>query len=384
MDIPIISPLFGVIIKFLYNIFGNSYLLTLFVFAVLMKVVLLPFGIKQQKNSIKQSKLRPKEMAIRNKYKGRNDKATQQKMQEEIMKLYQEENFNPMAGCLPLLLQMPILFALYGVITKPLTYISSIGNAGIELIKNAITTVNATLAESGAKLIELGGNVQINMIKLLTTSEHAGSLKAAIEAVDPEFNFSEIVDLNKSFSFFGLDLTETGRIDVSVYVLIPILTFAFSFLSTKIIRKFTYQPQMAANADSSQKASMGLMDWMMPLLSVWISLSIPSAIAIYWMFQNVLSAVQQILLFKIYPIPPVTEEMIKEAELQLKGKSKQNKQPVLSDDDFDDYDKTVKEETSSNNKKKKGVISSHKMKKLNPKVKEIYNQGRHLIAKKKI
>ena len=90
MDIPIISPLFGIIIKTLYNVFGQNYLLTLFLFALIVKIILLPLGIKQQKNSIKQARIRPKEMAIRKKYAGRKDQATQQKLNEEIMKLYQE------------------------------------------------------------------------------------------------------------------------------------------------------------------------------------------------------------------------------------------------------------------------------------------------------
>ena len=497
MDIPIITPLFGFVFKFLYGI-SQNYLLTLFLFAVIMKVVLLPFGIKQQKNSIRQAKLRPKEMAIRNKYKGRNDKATQQKMQEEIMKLYQEESFNPMSGCLPMLIQLPILFALYAVIINPLTHVASFDKTAINNIKASVDTVNTMLnveecdelknlivttnrqdqigiintatgldgkdavvfvSEDGKTIVayakgdkyydtknnevviengllkyanEVSSNVdeegaathevmaedpaeteetgapaddnssitdkseeqeeveKVEGIKVteMTVSELFHKTLEDKNGNDKKFDskktISEIHSIKKSFNVFGLDLTETGRIDLSVYVLIPLLTFLFSFFSTKVIRKFTYQPQMAANADSSQKTSMGMMDWMMPLLSVWISLSISSAIAIYWMFQNVLSAVQQIVLFKLYPIPPVTEEMIKEAELQLKGKNKKNKQVVLSDDDIDDYDKTEVADRSSNDRKKSGIISSRKMNKINPKVKEIYKQGRHLTAKKKI
>ena len=519
MDIPIITPLFGYVFKFFYG-FSHNYLLALFLFAVVMKIILLPFGIKQQKNSIKQAKLRPKEMAIRNKYKGRNDKATQQKMQEEIMKLYQEENFNPMGGCLPMLIQLPILFALYAVIINPLTHIASFDKNAVNNVKSAVTEVNEMLEKTEDETLkklksEIGRGDEIGYInaaikldgletkvivndegKILayekddkyfdtknneveittnpysepaestandekdetveqidaeevvvadetTVNEPATADETVVaeetvvadtgvsdeskepEAVDEnattepaeaqnnavnvdgvvvrEVTVSDIFhekltakkfdskktletiyDIKKSFTIFGLDLTRNGEINLSIYVLIPLLTFIFSFFSTKVIRKFTYQPTMTANADPSQKASMGMMDWMMPLLSVWISLSISSAIAIYWMFQNVLSAIQQIVLFKLYPIPPVTEEMIKEAELQLKGKNKQNKQPVLSDDYFDDYDKTIKDEPSSNKKKKKGVISSRKMNKLNPKVIKIYKQGRHLTAKKKI
>ena len=129
MYIPLISPAFGWLFKLFYNLTQHQYLLTLLLFAIVVKLVLFPFGVKQQKNSLKQARVRPKEMAIRRKYAGRNDRATQQKMSEEIMRLYQEENVNPMGGCLPLLIQMPVLFALYDVIRNPLTYILGYRNS---------------------------------------------------------------------------------------------------------------------------------------------------------------------------------------------------------------------------------------------------------------
>ena len=81
----------GTVLRFFSDLAGGNFLVGLIVFAIIIKVVLLPFGIKQQKNSIRQAKMRPKEMAIRKKYAGRTDKATQQKMQNEIMEMYQKE-----------------------------------------------------------------------------------------------------------------------------------------------------------------------------------------------------------------------------------------------------------------------------------------------------
>ena len=95
---------------------AGNYLLVLLIFAVLVEIAMLPLGIKQQKNSIKQASLRPKEMAIRKKYAGRTDAVTQQKMQTEIQELYRQENFNQFAGCLPTLIQLPIILILYQVV----------------------------------------------------------------------------------------------------------------------------------------------------------------------------------------------------------------------------------------------------------------------------
>ena len=102
---------------------SGSYMVALLIFSLVVEIIFLPFDIKQQKNQIKQAKLRPKEMAIRNKYKGRDDQATRQKMQMEIQEFYQKENYNPMSGCLPLLIQLPIIMALYGIVINPLKYV---------------------------------------------------------------------------------------------------------------------------------------------------------------------------------------------------------------------------------------------------------------------
>ena len=115
----------GTILSWL-NSWTGHYLVALLVFALILKILFLPFGIKQQKNTQKQMKMKPKEMAIRKKYAGRNDQPTQQKMQQEIMEMYSQEGYNPMSGCLPLLIQMPFLFLIYKVIMNPLQYICKI------------------------------------------------------------------------------------------------------------------------------------------------------------------------------------------------------------------------------------------------------------------
>ncbi|MBE6678219.1 MAG: membrane protein insertase YidC [Ruminococcaceae bacterium] len=121
----------GWIMKLCYSISFNNYIITLFIFALVMQVILFPFGIKQQKSSVKLASIRPKEMAIREKYRGRNDRATQQKMQTEIQQMYQAEGYSPTAGCLPLLVQMPIIFALFGVVRMPLSYTTNMDNANV-------------------------------------------------------------------------------------------------------------------------------------------------------------------------------------------------------------------------------------------------------------
>ena len=112
----------------------GSYMLALLLFAVIIEIILLPLGIKQQKTSIKQAKLRPKEMAIQKKYAGRNDRVTVQKMQQELMEMRQQEGVGQFGGCLTLLLQIPILLALYQIVINPLYYVIHVSKESISVI----------------------------------------------------------------------------------------------------------------------------------------------------------------------------------------------------------------------------------------------------------
>ena len=144
----------GQFLRILTKLFGGSYVWALFLFAVVIEILLLPFAIKQQMNSIKQARLRPKEMAIRKKYAGRNDQTTQRKMNEEIQKLYQQEGFNPMGGCLPMLIQLPIILALYQIVIDPLQYV--LGKASA--LSVALTTYCNTARAAGGLGMSLGSS----------------------------------------------------------------------------------------------------------------------------------------------------------------------------------------------------------------------------------
>jgi YidC/Oxa1 family membrane protein insertase len=345
----------GWILNLCYKVVPN-YAVALLIFAFVMKLVLFPLGIKQQKNTVKQASLRPKEMAIRNHYAGRTDKATQQKMNEEIMNLYQKENFNPAGGCLPMLLQLVIVFALYGVINAPLQYVTNldkttISNIGIETViayyDNDETTLDVSkLTESekkaldaykdkikynedgtikvkeedGVKTIEGVSNpfIQVDLIRLLRNQEDisifTGTSKLTGAELLPEGFEKE--DL-PNFMLFGnsFDLSQTPSFGLNWTILLPILTFVFTYGSMKLTRKFTYQPVAQPSGDAG--LSMKIMDFMMPLMSTFFTFSVPAVIAVYWIYQNVFSTLQQMALKLMYPYPTFTEEDYKEAEREM-------------------------------------------------------------------
>lgn len=321
----------GAILRFCNTITGN-YILALFLFAVIVEVCMLPFSIKQQKNSIKQAKLRPKEQAIRNKYKGRTDQATQQKCQNEIMEMYQRENFNPMSGCLPLLIQMPIIIALYNVVINPLKYICQLSDEAVTAVGEAITKLPGyeTFVARGTETIKQMGIIRDNF-------EYFSSL--GIEG------FAEnipSVDAIPNFLFFGghLDLAQVPSFDRFDWLLaIPVLTFVLSFLSSKVIKKFSYQPTTAEN-DKSQGCSNAMMDFMMPLMSVYIAFIVPGAIGVYWMFKNIISMIEKIIIAKVMPIPVVSEEEMRaaEAEVAMSNRARKKQEKARSLHHIDDED----------------------------------------------
>ena len=369
----------GWIIKLCYKIIPN-YALALLLFAIVMKVLLFPFGIKQQKNMLRQAKLRPKEMAIRKRYAGRDDKVTQQKMQQEVMKLYQEENYNPASGCLPLILQLVILFAVYAVMRSPLTYINNysnteISNLGIRVValyhEEKITidneNVKKQVAEQAKKIKEgenltrdeslsdvkspFNANTQIELIRIIRDNDI--SLFVTEEGSDtkllPAGTTKE--DL-PNFTIFG------GKIDLSEYpsmnnvnwmLLVPVLTFVFTFGSMKLTKKLTYQPATQQSADVG--CSMKIMDYAMPLMSTFITFSVPAIIAVYWIYNNVLSTAQQFVLKLMYPIPVFTEEEYKAAEKEMNKGIKQPKKKTSKKAahriDLDEDAVTEKEKTET-------------------------------------
>ena len=342
----IINVPFGYVISWSYHL-THSYVVALLFFAIIMKLVLFPLGIKQQKNMVKQASLRPKEQAIRKKYAGRTDKVTQQKMQEEIMHLYSREHFNPAGGCLPLLLQLPIIWSLYSIITNPLSYICKLSTESVALLQ---TKINELLTAGGMSTIDKFTN-QIQMItkmRELGNQNFDGLIEGFTTADIPNFTiFNGAIDLS------AIPMEHLA----SWLILIPILTFVVSYFTMKLTRKFTYAPPQPEGQNAG--ASMKIMNLSMPLISVFISCTISAAIGVYWMYQNILGLVQQVILSKMYPIPQFTEDDYKAAERELGVSSKKEKKKQakvcslhhIDDEDFEQSEKSGEQKEPESKKK---------------------------------
>ena len=297
----------GYILKFFSNICGNSYILAILLFAILTELIMaLVFGIRQQKNSIKQARLRPKEAAIRKKYAGRDDKPTQQKMTQEIQELYQKEGYNPMGGCLPLLIQFPILIALYNIVIDPLKYICGLSQDAIAQVANIIgmDTSRGTMAMLGH--IEKMGYEAFRNVEGFTPEVFENM---------PNLTVFGILDLSVMPSEC-MNLEAIKTVSGWLVLLVPVLTFLSYFFSMKLTRKFSYQA-MTDTQQSQMGCSNKMMDITMPLFSVFISFGVPAALGIYWIFKSLLGIVKQIILYYAIPLPKFTEEDYKAAEKEV-------------------------------------------------------------------
>ena len=339
----------GAVLRWITNTLGfGNYLVGICIFAILIEICMLPFAIKQQKNSIRQATLRPKEMAIRNKYKGRTDQVTMQKMQQEIQEFYQRENFSPYSGCVPLLIQLPIIMALYYIVIDPLHYV--LGQSAA--MSSALSAFyNASRAAGG-----FGGSLGSSTGTIAMLSDiRAGGVDVLANLETFEF-FSNGADVYKSISGiansipnfnigpfnFGL-IPSFERFDI--LLLVPVLTFVTYFLTSKLNRKLSYQPATSGADDRQVACSNTMMDVTMPLMSTFFTFAVPALVGVYWMFRSLIGMLKQFIIARAMPLPKFTEEDYKRAEKEMAGKRVVKKSEnvgrvrslhYIDDEDFED------------------------------------------------
>ncbi len=287
-------------IMFLCYHLVNNYGLALILFTILTKLVLVPFAVKQQKSMVKMAAFRPKMEEIQRKYANNKEK-----LNEELLKLYEKENYNPMSGCLPVLIQFPILFGLIDVIYYPLKHI----------LRLPADTINAATEIAKQVLGEGGMNMHsVEMSIINAVHQNAGAFSSlGADVVNKISNFD--------FTFFGMDLGVVPTMAVNVYLLIPILAglsaLGMSLISMKLSSATTGEDGAAASMNKS-------MLLMMPLMSVFISFQVPAGVGVYWLLSNVFAAAQSYILNKIYD-PVVMVQKAKEEAAARKEQERKEK-----------------------------------------------------------
>lgn len=304
---------------------------------------MLPLTLNQQKNTAKMARLKPEMDKIKAKY-GTN----QQKYSEELQKLYQKENYSPTSGCLPLLIQFPIIIGLYGVIYQPLTYILGLTSEKITELATAIQA-NPKFADFSSSAQELINNFlsesanagRGSEIIIANNLDLAGSLAEGIERID--FNLFGVIDLSQTPNFAEL----------SWLWLIPLFAVISQIVSSYV--------SMKMNGTEMNGMSKGMI-FGMPLLSGVIAFTMPAMVGFYWIISNVVMMVQSILIKKFYN-PDKSLERQKRKQEKQKAKEREEKlerlRRIHGDDDDDSFilhDVVKNEDRPDDEKVSKGEI----------------------------
>ena len=240
-------------------------------------------------------KIQPELNALQKKYQHDKDKLNQ-----ETMKLYEKYQVNPMGGCLPLLIQMPILLAIYGVIQNPITYVLKL----------------APSVEVLTALCQKPTNTQLEVVAFVTN--YMDKAAEALQNANLTFDLNSLV---MNFNFLGLNLGYTPQENNGHYILylIPVLSIVTSFL----LNKFS-QPKKDDSKQDAQQAQMQTMQYVFPFMTGYFCYILPSAMGIYWIMGNILQMLQTWLIRAIKKKDP-DDVLVVEPEKESKNKKKKKK-----------------------------------------------------------
>jgi YidC/Oxa1 family membrane protein insertase len=278
----ILAVPFGLIIAAFYYLTGN-YLISLFLLVVLVKIILLPSQISMQKNQAKQLRLKPKADKIRERYAG-----NQQKMNQELQNLYSQEGYSSAtAGCLPMLIQLPIMMGVYFAANyTPLTNILRISKDVVENLKTAVEPfVETVTTKAGNGYAQFQG--EINVIKYIDKID-----LNAVEGVTPQIA-EKITHFADNFNLFGIDLTVTPNFkSFDKYWIVPIILLAITLFQSfyMLARQKKTNPEMAKNP------AMGCTTFMSPAMMVWFAFILPTNVSVYMILSSLLSLIQMFIL----------------------------------------------------------------------------------------
>ncbi|MCI9409630.1 MAG: YidC/Oxa1 family membrane protein insertase [Oscillospiraceae bacterium] len=326
----IIGVPLGYIMWLMYQITHN-YAWAIILFTLITKIILFPLSVKQQKSSAAMAAFQPKLEKLKKQYAN-----NQQKLQEEQMKLYSEEGINPMASCLPLFIQFPILYGIFDVVYRPLTHILHAGkdaiNAAAEITRNIFT------ANGGAVPAYFEHRPEIYIVKEVQKDPSAFSSMAE---QFPDFAEKVVNFNNKLFGIVDLgDIPtlhpESWKAAAVILLMIPIMSGVIQLAMTIYMQIRNKK----MNPDAPNMGGMNIMLYVMPLFSIWIAFKYPAGIGFYWTMSSLFSFVQSIVLYHIY-----TPEYVASLVEKDKKKRKKKNRPNM----MERYQKIMEDKTASQN-----------------------------------
>ncbi|MCI6466815.1 MAG: YidC/Oxa1 family membrane protein insertase [Faecalicatena sp.] len=337
-----ISWLLGKVMNGIYNVmdgvFGVQNIgICIIIFTIIVYTLMIPLTIKQQKWSKMSSVMNPEIQKIQKKYANKKDQASMLKQQEELQTVYEKYGTSPTGGCLPMLIQMPVLFALYPVIQNIPNYVQGVKNVympvvnqimaadGFQKIMEKIGEAKPVLMSAKSydysqadtlvnvlyKFQDSTWNTLVDKIPSLkdiveTTTQTMGHLNSFLGINIGEAPFTMLMAAIHDFSIIGIIMA----------AIIPVMAGLTQFISVKL------QPQPEVDPNNQMANSMKTMTYTMPLFSVFMGFTLPAGLGLYWAISAVVRCVQQLGINK-YLSKKSTEELI--AENQKKAAKKREK-----------------------------------------------------------
>ena len=288
------ANIFGYVLKLLYNIVGN-YGWAIILFSVLVKAIMIPISIKQQRTMKKNQKIQEEVKQIQFKYKNEPEK-----MNQEMMALYKREGMSPFSGCLSSIIQIVLLFSVFLLVRQPLTYMVKMDADVISKMENVITE-----QEEGNK----NAYAEIAVIQYVNNLDNKTSVSK-----DESFDMKEYAEqANLNMDFFGIDLSQVPKNNWKDFkvLIIPILYIISSFVSIRLSmntnNKQNKEKKLITDGKEQEEEKYNPMDdanktmvWMMPIMSVSIAAIAPLGLALYWLMNNILMIVERLVYNKIF------------------------------------------------------------------------------------
>lgn len=352
-----IAEVFGYIMDFLFQMTSKLGILNIglciILFTIVTRLLLLPFTIKQQKSSKLMTVMQPEINAIQKKYKGKEDQQSMMLMQAETKAVYEKYGTSMMGGCLPLLIQMPILFALYRVIYNIPGYVPTVKKY-FDAVVNALPqgfqsnpvfqSLATTHVMDNAERFDFSiGNTVIDLLYKLTDRQWGELTQAFPNLADITTSAGENVvhAINRMQTFFGVNIAYTpiniimdffnnqgGSIWVVIAaVAIPALAGLTQWYSSKLMTANQPEQPQAADGNNPTSGMMKQMNVMMPLMSVFFCFTFASGIGIYWIAQSAIMIVQQWILNAYFSKVDIDELVRRNIEKANKKRAKKGLPP---------------------------------------------------------
>lgn len=361
-----IAKLLGMLMDWIYsgisNITGGrveSVVLSIVIITIIIYMCLLPLTIKQQKFSKLSQKMQPEMQAIQAKYKNKKDQASMMAMQEETQLLYQKYGISPMGSCVQMLIQMPILLALYRVFYNIPAYLSGVKGSFTGLVDsiqqtsgyqdtlvslmekyNVVTSSGLNASNAASKLADASGDALSNYIidilyKLpskgwdaLMDGKFFDGIQSAVEKThDALLHFNYFLGLNISDTPWYIiksnftDKPDKWLLFVILALLIPVLSYLTQMINIKLM------PQ-ATNGNDQMASQMKMMNLMMPLMSLFFCFTVPVGLGIYWICSALVRGIQQFFVNRHIENLDLEAVMAKNEE---KAKNKRKKMGLSED-----------------------------------------------------